>query len=582
MLLAQSLNAARTAARLCCLLAVRKIARTIHPQMHSLYHCLLARHPQQLTPFRCTHSTIAQLHRIFEDVVLENNLNALVVETLPTALERSAREISRVRQLARTARDFFIFASPHDPLARVVLGKNKDKKQPLIVRRTDLGQVSERFVVISDPRFSALLTSIRTQGPESNGGDLVAWTFEPEIIYTALEYLLTRVTAENSFHSAAFTKAVRYSAPKATSLQLTLGVTTKLARFLQEQSEREIALNRIGITIRNSMELESILQTAANEVGRTVAVRSCAVSIPQTLLGDGITRYYFHPDAPVDEKTLAALLGEIQSITSNLKRAPKASIVDGEQREECMRSSATIPLVYKGAYIGVLRVDSDDPARIWSDNEILMLHTVADQLSIAVKQAHLFVEMQQEALTDGLTGCYNRRCFELQLERDLHLATRMRQPISLIKLDVDHFQNINARAGHEVGDIALRTLAETLRSELRAVDTAARFSEDEFAIILPQAAIEGARIVAERLRQRIEETPVAGYGKITASFGVATFPAHASSRETIIEAADQALAMSKNSGRNCISTPPDEDLNSDFESEDVQRSQSLLTTGSPR
>ena len=74
------------------------------------------------------------------------------------------------------------------------------------------------------------------------------------------------------------------------------------------------------------------------------------------------------------------------------------------------------------------------------------LHTVADQLAVAVNQAHLFAQMQQQALTDGLTGCYNRRSFELQLERDLHLATRMRQPLSLIMLDLDHFKYINDQA----------------------------------------------------------------------------------------------------------------------------------------
>ena len=81
----------------------------------------------------------------------------------------------------------------------------------------------------------------------------------------------------------------------------------------------------------------------------------------------------------------------------------------------------------------------------------------------------------EASLRDPLTGCYNRRSFELQLERDLHLATRMRQPLSLIMLDLDHFKYINDQAGHEAGDEALCMLADNLRAELRAVDTAARF-----------------------------------------------------------------------------------------------------------
>jgi diguanylate cyclase (GGDEF)-like protein len=191
-------------------------------------------------------------------------------------------------------------------------------------------------------------------------------------------------------------------------------------------------------------------------------------------------------------------------------------------------------------------------ARVWADNELLLLHTVADQLAVAVNQAHLFAQMQQQALTDGLTGCYNRRSFELQLERDLHLATRMRQPLSLIMLDLDNFKLINDQEGHDAGDVALCMLADTLRVELRAVDTAARFGGDEFVIILPQANTEGALLVAERLRKRVEQIEVPGFGQVSASFGVATFPNHASSRNSLVIAADRALYHSKDAGRNCV------------------------------
>jgi diguanylate cyclase (GGDEF)-like protein len=197
-------------------------------------------------------------------------------------------------------------------------------------------------------------------------------------------------------------------------------------------------------------------------------------------------------------------------------------------------------------------VESDDAARVWADNELLLLHTVADQLTVAVNQAHLFAQMQMQALTDGLTGCHNRRSFEMQLERDLHLATRMRQPLSLIMIDLDNFKHINDRAGHGTGDVALRIVADSLKAELRAVDSAARFGGDEFVIILPQAGAEGALIVAERLRKRIAETHIVGYGPTTASLGLATFPVHASSRDLLVVAADRALYQAKHSGRNRV------------------------------
>ena len=517
--------------------------------MYSLYHALLAQHPRQLMPVPCAGSTIAQLHRYFEDVVLENNLGALVVESLPTAAVRPPRDIARLQELDKAARNFFLWVSPEDALSSMVLSRGKEKTKSIVFEQA--GKSSERFVVIADARFSALLASVHGDEEKDSSRDMVVWTFEPDIVYSALEYLMARVTAEHSFHSKAFAQAVRVSMPKATSLQLTLGVTTKLARLLQEQAEREIAVNRLATAIRNTLELDSVLQTAANEVGRALNVHSCAVRVEGALVGREMTKCYLRSDtASGDAKSLVK---DVDTISEALLEQPKAYVVDGDASQTPpVLPDAVVPLIHQGHFLGLLLVRSDDLSRIWADNELLLLHTVADQLVVAVNQAHLFAQMQQQALTDGLTGCYNRRSFELQLERDLHLATRMRQPLSLIMLDFDNFKHINDQAGHEAGDQALCLLADNLRAELRAVDTAARYGGDEFVIILPQADTEGALLVAERLRTRVEEMQVPGFGQVTSSFGVATFPNHASSRDTLVVAADRALYISKNAGRNRV------------------------------
>lgn len=527
--------------------------------MYSLYHSLLAQHPRQLMPVPCAPSTIAQLHRYFEDVVLENNLGALVVECLPTSSQRPARDIARFNELDKAAKNLFLWVSSQDELANLVLSRGKEDTNSIVFERTDQGKDYERFVVIADARFSALIASVHSGDEEDASRDLVIWTFEPDVVYSALEYLMARVTAEHSFHSDAFANAVRVSMPKATSLQLTLGVTTKLARLLQEQAEREIAVNRLATAIRNSLELDSVLQTAANEVGRALNVHSCAVRVEGALVGRQMTKYHLRSGAAADSEQAESLLTHVESISNRLSNSPISYVVEGDNSEATpVLADAVVPLIYQGNFIGLLLVRSDDLTRVWADNELLLLHTVADQLAVAVNQAHLFAQMQQQALTDGLTGCYNRRSFELQLERDLHLATRMRQPLSLIMVDLDNFKQINDQAGHDAGDAALCLLADSLRSELRAVDTAARFGGDEFVIILPQANSEGAMLVAERLRKRMSEIEVPHFGQITASLGVATFPVHASSRDTLVVAADRALYNSKNCGRNRVSLPPEE------------------------
>jgi diguanylate cyclase (GGDEF)-like protein len=528
--------------------------------MLTLYSALLAQHPRQLTSVRCAEPTIVQLHRYFEDVVLENNLAALVVESLLPETQRSLRDIERVREVGRSACFAFFSVAPEDALNTAPLYDEASERGPFLMKRSSQAGPNERYVVIADARFSALLASVRSQdedGAES-AGDEVIWSFEPDIVYSALEYLMARVTAELPTHAHLFSKAVRTCVPKTTSLQLTVSVTTKLARLLQEQAVREIAVNRISTAIRSSLELPSVLQTTVNEVGSALGAQQSALSVESEHDQPPLTTFYFR-DGNADEETSAELLSDLEAYGVRLRGRIKSYVHDGTRGagESDTRPLAAVPVIYHDRTMGVLMVASDDPQRVWGDNEIMLLRTVADQVAVAVNHAQLFQQMQRQALTDSLTGCFNRRFFEIQLERDLHLATRMHQPLSLIFLDVDNFKRVNDTHGHEAGDSALRILANTLREELRGVDSAARYGGEEFAVILPQAGPDGALVVAERLRSRIEKTEFPGVGCITASFGVATFPLHASSRDLLMTTADRALYQAKRAGRNRVCSPAD-------------------------
>ncbi|HKG11925.1 MAG TPA: sensor domain-containing diguanylate cyclase [Pyrinomonadaceae bacterium] len=522
--------------------------------MLTLYSALLAQHPRQLTPVRCAEPTIVQLHRYFEDVVLENNLAALVVESLLPESQRSLRDIARAREVGQSARHAFFFVTSDDALNTADLAGEESERRPMLMPKSAQGGVEERYVVIADARFSALLASVRTpteEGADASAGDEVIWSFEPDIVYSALEYLMARVTAELPEQAPLFSKAVRTCVPKTTSLQLTVSVTTKLARLLQEQAVRELAVNRISTAIRSSLELPSVLQTTVNEVGRALGAQYGALSIEGEHGQPSLTTCYYR-DGEADEAARDELLSDIEAYGVRLRGRMKTYVHDGGTgavgADE--RPVAAVPVIFHERTMGVLMVTSDEPERVWQDNEVMLMMTVADQVAVAVNHARLFQQMQREALTDGLTGCFNRRFFEIQLERDLHLATRMRQPVSLILIDIDHFKRVNDTHGHDAGDAALRLLASELREEVRGVDTAARYGGEEFAIILPQAGPEGALAVAERLRTRIERTEVPGVGTITASLGIATFPLHASSRELLVTAADRALYQAKRTGRN--------------------------------
>lgn len=486
--------------------------------------------------------------------MLENNLSALVIESLPFAPKRSAREIARVRDLARAGRRTFFFVGPTDDVAESIEGTSVTNCiAPVVLSHTGPGKVKEHFVVIADARFSALLATVRND--ENAGEDEVVWTFEPDIVYSALEYLMARVQAEQPYQAMAFENAVRTSMPKATSLQLTLSVTTKLAHLLQEQAGREIAVNRIATAIRESLELGVILQKTVSEVGAALNVACCALRVEGQTAVQALSYSYF-ADAEKEAKLKRdEVTKALDGLCSTIARKPEIYVRDGSEVSDGLRAEfplAVVPLVFQERFIGALEVVDDNPSRTWQENEILLLRTVANQVSVAINHADLFSQMQQQALTDSLTGCYNRRSFEMQLDRELQVATRLHQPVSLLMLDLDRFKQLNDTVGHDAGDDALRKLAECFREELRGVDTPCRFGGDEFALILPQAYADGATVVAERLRTRIEQTEIPGFGNLTVSIGIAAYPLHGASQATLVSAADMALYSAKRAGRNRV------------------------------
>ena len=161
--------------------------------------------------------------------------------------------------------------------------------------------------------------------------------------------------------------------------------------------------------------------------------------------------------------------------------------------------------------------------------------------------------LRHQALRDPLTGLFNRRFFDAGLAQQIMRSRRSGEPASLLMLDIDHFKNYNDEYGHEAGDAVLRAIGQLLQTQVRGGDVACRFGGEEFVILMPDAPLESAK---ERGRQILEairglEIPHQGHllPSVTASLGVAGFPAHASDAEGILEAADNALYMAKRTGR---------------------------------
>jgi len=159
------------------------------------------------------------------------------------------------------------------------------------------------------------------------------------------------------------------------------------------------------------------------------------------------------------------------------------------------------------------------------------------------------------ALTDPLTGLYNRRMFMELAKKELSRAQRYGEPLSLVLLDIDHFKKINDTYGHDAGDLAIRHVAEILRKNLRSADVVARWGGEEFVILLPKTELEEAVKVAEKLRRLVEgdllKLPDGKTVRLTFSAGVSTFR-EGESLDQLLKEADEALYEAKRKGRNRV------------------------------
>ena len=187
-----------------------------------------------------------------------------------------------------------------------------------------------------------------------------------------------------------------------------------------------------------------------------------------------------------------------------------------------------------------------------ADAETDFLGLFAKQIEMAITIANLFQAVKQEAVTDALTGLYNRRYFEEELNKEIARAKRLKQPFSVIGIDLDFLKKINDTYGHSYGDLAIKTIAEVLKSNARSIDIPARIGGEEFNVLLPGISSEGAMIAAERIRKSIECQEIDTIGHITGSLGVATFLEHTDNAEELLELTDQAMYTSKRNGRNQV------------------------------
>lgn len=166
--------------------------------------------------------------------------------------------------------------------------------------------------------------------------------------------------------------------------------------------------------------------------------------------------------------------------------------------------------------------------------------------------------LKQESITDALTGLRNRRYFDQRISEEVALSTRYKLPLTLMLIDVDHFKKVNDTYGHTVGDKVLQTLSKIIQNVVRDSDIVARYGGEEIVIIAPNTTKEEAAILAERLREKVEQTKVTTIAttqevvQVTISIGLCSLSPIITDKEALLEESDQSLYLAKKHGRNRV------------------------------
>lgn len=335
--------------------------------------------------------------------------------------------------------------------------------------------------------------------------------------------------------------------------------------LLQRRNEELESLVEIGKALTSSLDLREVLSVVMDKVSLLlkpsnwslllvdeehqeltfeIAVSAAADRLKGIRLrvGEGIAGW-------------VALHGQpllIPNVNDDHRFAPKVD----EAVDFTTRSIVCVPLKSKNRTLGVIElVNSLDEGR-FTEADQKILGTIADYAAIAIENARYFERVRELVITDDLTGLYNARYLLEFLDYEVDRARRYGAPVSLVFLDLDFFKDVNDTYGHLVGSRILTEMGGLIQKHIRKADMAARYGGDEFVLVLPNTGKEGAHTMASNLRQVVKNhyfLADQGYHiRVTASFGVASYPADAKSKLALLRQADQAMYRVKESTRDGV------------------------------
>ena len=417
------------------------------------------------------------------------------------------------------------------------------------------------FVMVQLFAFSAgMLLGGERYGPTRRPGRTAWRPLLLESLNVPLAWVLAATIVNGEWFQAAAIAAVTLAGATALrQLDAAMGDLRKTNAALASRVTELATLHAIGREIASSLEPKRVFTILERECRKIFMLDYCLIALAE-VEGAQLRAVYRRRRGSEAEVEELELSDELAAWVAQDKRALRFDDLEQplenlprlrEITETQIRSLMIVPLIVEDRVIGMLSVQSRSPYA-YDDHQLSVLTTIAQQAAVAIENAKHY----QMATVDSLTRFHSRDYFFRRLEEELRRANRYAGRFALLMLDLDGFKELNDRHGHLAGDQYLRAIAGTIRTELRDADLPCRYGGDEFCLLLPETELDGARVIAERIRAAVAEEPVEVEGKVlrtTASIGVAAFPEHPGTNVNgLLRNADQALYLAKKRGRDCV------------------------------
>jgi len=307
-------------------------------------------------------------------------------------------------------------------------------------------------------------------------------------------------------------------------------------------------LREIGLAITETLELHEALPIIANVVQGALDVRRLTL---YELSKDGeslqplVAKY---GKDLIDRERLAE--DTVPARGTRFGNALRERVVT--MNAAAGHAEAVIPLIAKNEPLGLLVLEDPEDGEPFRESEQTLFRQMGSQIAIAIHNAKLYAL----AVTDGLTGLFVRRYFDLRMEEEFAAAQRYNRAFSILLFDIDHFKKFNDTHGHQTGDLVLQQFARLLEKSTRDSDICCRYGGEEMTVILPKTTLQEAALLANKLCGQIRQHIFHGASgqplHVTSSIGVAEYTRFRQSPGEIVEAADQALYRAKELGRNRV------------------------------